>query len=297
MAFKMTEYGEKLLQSWNDLIQPDIDKGSFEGTFRYEDKIETLQDAAGWCLLTYGDNALSTVVQEWIRLDHADKVWGFDVYELKAELEKCLVDERLVDIDFVMTNYFGSIFYGAELVEKNGVSFTVDYEGKRLLIEFDTDWSEYVYTINGKGPFAHSSYEYIGSDCRQVLALEEHELKNSIHSLASKLNDFYKEFDFYDYMDSIDVGEHDIIDKLLVQLREPDAVGGMLETLRDIKENGEPDEEQARVLDELIEEVTKVQTSLGKSLDEKLSEAKEKCSLTENEMGNDKGKDVEVLKE
>lgn len=200
MAFKMTEYGENLLQKWNDLVQPDIDKGVFNGTSAYEDKIKTLQDAAGWCLLTYGDNALSTVVDEWIEYDHADKVWGFDVYEVKAELEKCLVDEREVDL----------------------------------------------------------------------------------FALAVKLNDFYKDYDFYDYMDSVDGAqtEEDLIEGLVEMFAYPAAVDGVLETLNDIKEHGELDEEQFKVMDELVDEVTKVRSFLEPSLDEKLSEAQGRSEET-----------------
>lgn len=118
---------------------------------------------------------------------------GFELkgyFEEKTPHTEQLI-EKLEDIDFVMKNYLNDIFYGAKLSESNDGRYVVEYEDKKLTIEFDPSWSEYVYTVNGKGPFAHSSYEYIGQDCRVVLAMEEREQKppldNQMSDAAAKV--------------------------------------------------------------------------------------------------------------
>ena len=100
-------------------------------------------------------------------------------------------------------------------------------------------------------------------------------------SLASRLNDFYKDFDFYNYMDSVDGAqtEEDLIEDLVEQLWDLKAVNGILEFLKDIKENGEPDKEQLQVLEQLIEDVEKVQVELDRPLDEVLTHAVEKSVI------------------
>ena len=102
--------------------------------------------------------------------------------------------------------------------------------------------------------------------------------------LAVKLNDFYKNFDYYDYMDSLNGAgtEEALVEGLVEQFGDPKAVDAMIEFLEDIKENGEPDAEQTRVLDELIEEVGKIRGCSAGSLDVRLGEAKEKSALLHN---------------
>lgn len=208
-------------------------------------------------------------------------------------VDNCLNDGkfwRYERYNFVMTEYLNSVFYGAELKDKNGCSYVVEYEGKELTIEFNPEWEEYVYTVNGKGPFAHSSYEYIGQDCRTVLAYEERERTNNVHSLASRLNVFYKDFDFYDYTDKVDGTEQDVIDDLVVQLNDFTAVNGILNTLKEIKEESELSSEQAQVLDKLIEDVEEVFSSFGKSVDEVLADA----SVRSEKEAGDSSKDKEA---
>lgn len=71
--------------------------------------------------------------------------------------------------EFVMNEYI-SDSYGVESVNKvNDTTYKVLYDGTEVEIVFDFGWDEWVYTINGKGPFAHSSYEWIISDIQNVI--------------------------------------------------------------------------------------------------------------------------------
>lgn len=71
--------------------------------------------------------------------------------------------------EFVMNEYI-SDSYGVESINKvNDTTYKVLYDGTEVEIVFDFGWDEWVYTINGKGPFAHSSYEWIISDIQNVI--------------------------------------------------------------------------------------------------------------------------------
>lgn len=71
---------------------------------------------------------------------------------------------KLENIEFVMTNYISDA-YGVESVKKiSPTKYEVCYNGECVSLEFDPEWSGYVYTIDGLGPYQHRSYEYIVSD-------------------------------------------------------------------------------------------------------------------------------------
>lgn len=76
------------------------------------------------------------------------------------------------NVEFVMTEYI-SDSAGVESVNKvNDTTYKVLYDGTEVEIVFDFGWDEWVYTINGKGPFSHGSYEWLISDIGTVLAQE-----------------------------------------------------------------------------------------------------------------------------
>lgn len=68
------------------------------------------------------------------------------------------------DIEFVMSEYIPDSYLieFVKRVEKN--KYLVGVEDEVVTVEFDPNWSEYVYTIEGKGPYSHSSYEFIARD-------------------------------------------------------------------------------------------------------------------------------------
>lgn len=84
---KINDYGVKLQNNFciKAKIKEDIDNNIFDGTWRYEKDIETVEDAVGWMLETY-DYEAYYVIDEWI--DEANNVWGLDIVALKEELEK-----------------------------------------------------------------------------------------------------------------------------------------------------------------------------------------------------------------
>lgn len=68
------------------------------------------------------------------------------------------------DIEFVMTEYIADSTL-IEFVKKvDATTWLVGVEDEVVTVKFDPSWSEYVYTIEGKGPYSHRSYEYISRD-------------------------------------------------------------------------------------------------------------------------------------
>ncbi len=327
-------------------------------------------------------------------LEKETKENGVDFKEEKHKKE--MIDSYA----FFMEKYFSenkAFHFPTNIVEHDDIRYVLEHNGRNIVIEFDPSWSQLVYTVNGKGPFAHTSYESIWDDIRDVLALEDkekldklqdllresgwkvetnpfefllskesatgesyslsvpnssfeeavdeiqfkvdsfdpqelvdfwvennpgidlseahkdaksfrdmlidlstvvngftgEEIAQSNRLLAERLNAFYKDFDHYGFVDCLDsTNTEEVLDsELAVQLGDSKAVAGILEVLYDIKENGEPDEEQFKVLNGLIEEVELIQDSFEKSLDDKLAYAKEKSSHTEN--SNDKDISIE----
>ncbi len=85
------------------------------------------------------------------------------------------------NVEFVMTCYIPEC-PGIESVKKvNATTYQVLYNGTEVEIVFDFSWNEWVYTINGKGPFSHSSYEWLISDIRSITDQE---------SIDESFNDF-----------------------------------------------------------------------------------------------------------
>ena len=71
---------------------------------------------------------------------------------------------KLEDIEFVMTEYIADSML-IEFVKKvDATTWLVGVEDEVVTVKFDPSWSEYVYTIEGRGPYSHSSYEYISRD-------------------------------------------------------------------------------------------------------------------------------------
>lgn len=77
--------------------------------------------------------------------------------------------DKTEDIEFVMDEYIGPDFLIDAVNKLSPTKYEVTYNGTTVLLEFDPKWSEYVYTINGKGPHSHSSYEWIISDIRDYV--------------------------------------------------------------------------------------------------------------------------------
>lgn len=77
--------------------------------------------------------------------------------------------DKTEDIEFVMDEYIASDFAMDAVNKLSPTKYEVTYNGNTVLLEFDPKWPEYVYTINGKGPHSHSSYEWIISDIRDYV--------------------------------------------------------------------------------------------------------------------------------
>ena len=98
---------------------------------------------------------------------------------------------KLDDIAYVMQNYINGNGFVLEQDLGNG-KYVVSYQGTPVTIEFDPSFSEYVYFINGEGPYSHNSYEYIYDDIREYVDSITDEWGNVIASAnkAVKASDF-----------------------------------------------------------------------------------------------------------
>ena len=85
---QINDYGVKLQNNFyaKAKIQEDLAKGIFDGTWRYDKYIETIEDAIGSMLITYSTEVCD-VLNQWIN-DGATKVWDLDIFALKQELQK-----------------------------------------------------------------------------------------------------------------------------------------------------------------------------------------------------------------
>ena len=112
-------------------------------------------------------------------LENVRDGFGAAVYQealsavLKNHWEKLHWRDMQEDVHFIMCRYvIGDSHGDIQMVEGTGERFVLDCNGNQAVVEFDYDCDEYVYTVNGKGPFAHSSYEFIAGDIWDVLAME-----------------------------------------------------------------------------------------------------------------------------
>lgn len=86
-----------------------------------------------------------------------------DIADDFADREEPLEDKS-EDIEFVMTEYVAESFL-VDFVEKvDALTYKVGANDHVVTVVFDPKCSEYVYTIDGKGPYSHSSYEHISRD-------------------------------------------------------------------------------------------------------------------------------------
>lgn len=105
-----------------------------------------------------------TVDSEWLdTIRYTDNVKA----STRRRSVKCNAD-KLDDIAYVMQNYINGNGFVLEQDLGNG-KYEVSYQGTPVTIEFDPSFSEYVYFINGEGPYSHNSYEYIYDDIREYV--------------------------------------------------------------------------------------------------------------------------------
>ena len=72
--------------------------------------------------------------------------------------------DKTEDIEFVMEEYVAESLL-IDFVEKvDALTYKVGANDQIVTVVFDPKWSEYVYTIDGKGPYSHRSYEFISRD-------------------------------------------------------------------------------------------------------------------------------------
>lgn len=97
---------------------------------------------------------------------------------------------KIEDIEFVMMEYINADF-GVDFVKKiTPTTYQVCYNDEVVTLEFDPDWPEYVYTIEGKGPHAHRSYEFIISDIQDYIAQYRNEYDDDYDDLSAFDEDY-----------------------------------------------------------------------------------------------------------
>lgn len=117
-------------------------------------------------------------------------------------------------------------------------------------------------------------------------------------SLAARLVDFYKDYDLYDYRDSLAPGatDEDAIHYMEEQLKEPASVDGILEALEEFAADPDLDEDQKEAIDGLLEDVKKLKRAnesemeRKRPLDEQIQEASARVFLRKDNLENNKEK-------
>ena len=104
----------------------------------------------------------------------------------------------------------------------------------------------------------------------QFVVVPVSEAEKVERSLAERLVDFYKDYDFYDYMDKLEIGDtdEDAIKSMEQSLSDPQKTSALLEVLNLMTTEGELDEDQEAEIKELIDDVSKVNDSFKKSTPE-----------------------------
>lgn len=149
------------------------------------------------------DVSTSKNIEEWEKeIWDVLKVKRFIETTFKTEYPKIAVDvlnnyreelhkkEMINSYAFFMDKYFNdnkSFHFPTNIVEHDDTYYVLEHEGRKIEIEFDPGWSQLVYTVNGKGPFAHTSYEAMWDDIQAVLELEDKLSKEHNVSLDDKL--------------------------------------------------------------------------------------------------------------
>lgn len=122
-----------------------------------------------------------------LKLIGSDKLDEYDDYEESyTPISEDMDDEyhsnyKAENVEFVMNEYITDEFGVESITKVNDTTYKVIYNGTEVEIIFDFGWDEWVYTINGKGPFSHSSYEWLISDIRSITDQE---------SIDESFNDF-----------------------------------------------------------------------------------------------------------
>lgn len=143
---KLNLRGKYLYEMWNaeyyrelaELKELKNDASFVEGTIIVENKIKTLEDEVGWCLLTYYDNAIDTV-QDWIE-NGGESLGecGYTLLDVKNELVKCFESEdnmvQQINAGFwhEINGYLDEKMARAEFTIKSGIEYIkckdVDFE-------------------------------------------------------------------------------------------------------------------------------------------------------------------------
>ena len=120
------------------------------------------------------------------------------------------------------------------------------------------------------------------------------DIKN--YKLSVRLVDFYKDYDHYDFQDSLNPGEteEDAIARMNEDLESQEAVDSLLERLKDISSDVDLSLGQRREVEGLIEDLSDLKSSLDNQEEIKpaLDDVIKSCEKVSNKTGNDLHKDV-----
>lgn len=102
----VNEYGKALAAHMREIyLEEHAHYGAGDvGTEFIEHRVTNIEEAAGWCLLTYGDRALCEIQHEWIEGDKVTDIFGFDALAVRDVLALCITREREISLDSVIDN-------------------------------------------------------------------------------------------------------------------------------------------------------------------------------------------------
>lgn len=223
-------------------------------------------------------NGITTVVEK------ADG--QVSIYEPYEHTDKSPVQERETEI----------LYSVMEKLDIDGIELSYDddglvaSDGRRQLqgadfYRFITDYA-LVYTDDGEVVGLDSE---LLSDFKELAALYKiylpvkEKTETEIvpdNTVAESLLDFYKDFDPYDYRDNLEIGETDeeTLENLEKQLNDPEHRNGILETLKDLIKDLDPDEKNT--VNALIEDIEKFTSNEPPNLLSAPKQRKEKVRFT-----------------
>ena len=155
-------------------------------------------------------------------------------YAIKSDTSRSNpTSERLEDLNFIMYEYINDNYIGMQIVSDDGNgNYTVSWNQANVKVSFNLNAPGYVYTIDGEGPYEHSSYEYIAKDIEShIYRLQEDVVEESTNITAARYNPSILDelVNYYSQQDMMD--EDDIWNEIVNKYHNEDLANDVLDSI------------------------------------------------------------------
>ncbi|MDD4386544.1 MAG: SNF2-related protein [Clostridia bacterium] len=175
-------------------------------------------------------------------------------YRIYEQLLKCLSSKD--NIEFLKDEYglggSSSVAKNSDIGENHGTKGITLYKGygensSKIILSWNQVESRLKELINSDRYLNEKEKQYypIWLDKKEQ-EIQINDIDIPSISLAERLNDFLKEFDYYEYLDNVEIQESelDTIEKLEEQLENPEQLKGIIKYLRDIYSETENEDKE-----------------------------------------------------